>query len=188
MEEDFQLITFSGTILPTNSSNTLNKIIKKVSGEKDIVLRVGISAGGVRSRFKSVIKKIKKKCTNERGSECFITAVFVNYCGSSCTFLALWADYSIALPYSKFGFHRLWLISPNIPIESKKKNAEYYIKQGGNSSWFLENQEKISINQTIGYHFTKQEEIDSGLIDLQLNSYDEFLKLYRSSEYYLHKM
>ena len=79
----FQLIEFSGEIMPQVGYAQLNSVIQQITGKKDIVLLVGESMGGYTHRFKKFFKQMRDRCSSQRGSKCKVTSVFLGQCGSS---------------------------------------------------------------------------------------------------------
>ena len=178
--DDFQLIEFSGELLPLDSQQPLRQVLKQINGKKDLVLKVGESMGGAVYFFHQFIKDIKNQCTRLRGTECSLISVFTAPCGSACTILPLLSDYAIALPEATFGFHRARLAFPRIIIQTKKGLARYYAREGGNRSWFMSHAKVLCQDQTHGYWISKQDEIASGLIDEEMPSFEEFQTRYKS--------
>lgn len=173
--EKGQYISFSGEILFPTQEGKLKKILKSVNGKGDITMIVGMSLGGWAPSFEGFMKDLRNKCSRERGSACKITTVFTDTCGSACVRLPLLSDYAISLPNSQFLVHRRFLIHPNLKIKSAKSMSDSYIELGGNPQWFEKNGERV-FGQTTDYGiyaFTKEEEVESSLIDFQASSIDE---------------
>jgi len=169
----FQLVKFSGEFGPLSPLVALRKVAKKINGKKDILLLVGKSLGGVVWKFRYMIKILRQKCEISRGKRCVLTTIFTNKCGSACTFLPLYSDYSVSTPEAKFGYHTEWVINSRITIRSENEEARYYVNQGG-GQWFLTNSYIFSENQRYGFYISKDEELESGLIDEHISSFREF--------------
>ncbi|MBC7397405.1 MAG: hypothetical protein H7333_08175, partial [Bdellovibrionales bacterium] len=78
----------------------------------------------------------------------------------------------------RFLFHRTWILSSKLTLQSKADLAQHYVRQGGSAEWFEANQEKLSRNDNSFYKMTKQEELESGLIDRQMASWAQFVLEY----------
>lgn len=177
-QEKFQLVEFSGDLLFALSRPQIDLVLSQIHGQKDMVLKVGLSHGGVVSRFEWFIQALKDRCYLEKGSACRLTTVFTARCASACTRFPLLSDHAVSLPSARFGFHRAWVLSSNLPIQSKAGLAESYIRQGGDRSWFEANSEKLSRSQDNFYWMTKKEELLSGIIDQQVKTWAEFVDIY----------
>ena len=173
---NYQLITFEGEIPVGVRFARLRKIIKRIHGRTDLVLKVGESGGGYTAKFKDFIRDIKKQCARRRGRSCHLTAIFTDYCASACTYWPLMADYSVATPGARFGFHRTWMFTSKFTIQSKRGLVNEYIRLGGDPIWFRENLTRINSKQEGCYWMSNSEEIASGLIDEHVSSYHQYIK------------
>lgn len=179
--EKFQLVEFSGELMLAIAHPQIDSVLAQIHGQKNLVLKVGLSHGGVVGRFEWFIQALKDRCYSQKGSHCDFTTVFTARCASACTRFPLLSDHSVSFPKARFGFHRTWFLSPNLPIQSKSDLAESYVRHGGSPEWFEANREKLSRSQENFYWMSKKDEMESGLIDQQLKSWPEFMDSYPST-------
>ncbi len=171
----FQLIEFRGTLFFHQDRTPLKQLLNQIHGEKDILLKVEKNMGGYRPHYVKLIKTIRNTCISRGRKKCTITSVFSSECFSACTLIPLLSDRSISLSNASFGFHRLWIISPGFVIQSKNSFVRYYVSKGADQKWFEHNQERLTSKQFEGYFISKEDEIHSGLIDEQYETFDDFL-------------
>ena len=176
--EKFQLIEFSGHILPHLANPRLKAVLDQITGKKDIVLKVGSSGGGVVSKFNWFAKAIKDRCTRERGSPCRLTAVFTAFCASACTHLPFLADEAIALPGASFWFHRVWVINPKLSFQSRRGFLRSYVKQGADETWFSNHSESLTDDQVNCHRVSQEEAVEAGFIDQRLPNWEAFVDQY----------
>ena len=177
-EEKFQLIEFSGEIFAALIHPDLDQVLAQIHGTKDLVLKVGASQGGVIPRFIWFIEKIKEKCAEKKGSACFLTTVFTHSCASACTLFPLYSDHTVSLPSGRLGFHRTWILSRGLTLQSESRLANVYAQGRGDAQWFSANAERLSSNQVSCYWMTKREEQLSGLIDEEAKNWPAFKSSY----------
>lgn len=176
-QKDFQLVDFSGGI-PISARKGLRKILRQIHGGSDIVLKVGRGFGGSVPAHNWFIRALRNRCSEKRGSECKVMAVFTADCYSACTHWPLRADYAVALPASSFHFHRITLGWPkNWVIETKRGMIRRYARMGANRQWLSDNIEFLVSDQRHLARISKVQELEMGLIDAQVASYQDFLKL-----------
>lgn len=177
-EGSFQLVTFAGELPVAIFNQNFRNTVKSVHGRSNIVLKVGRSGGGFTANFKRIIKTLRNRCSQLRGSRCHVSAIFTDMCASACTFLPLLADYSISLGNVEYGFHSQWIINPNLKIRTENGFVRRYVELGANKNWFEKNKKRLLANQVNGIWIGAFEVRDAGLIDEIVPTYRSFIEKY----------
>lgn len=147
--ENHQEVMFSGDIkTPWEPKKEIKDVLNRLESNKDILVYIDKSWGGVIASFKKIIKGLKSKCS---GSDCTITTYVEEYCGSACIDLLMAGDKRMMAHNAKLGFHRAWMIHPSIPIKSKKKMAKEYIDMGVEPNWMNANLDLFLVSKKTAF-------------------------------------
>lgn len=143
--EKHQEVHFSGEIkTPFENKTAIKKVLKNLERNKNILVYIDKSWGGVVASFKKIIKGIKNKCN---GDSCVITTYIEKHCGSACIDLLMAGDNRLMAHNAKLGFHRTWVIHPTIPISSARIMANQYKKMGANPDWIDANMHIFDVSE-----------------------------------------
>lgn len=144
-----QEIHFSGEMkTPWESKKELNAVLDKLEKNKNTLVYITKSWGGVIATYKKMIKKLKEACD---GNQCLITTYVKEYCGSACVDLLMAGDIRMMRHNAKLGFHRAWVIHPSIPIKSKKKMGNEYKAMGANPEWIDNNLDIFEVSKKTAF-------------------------------------
>lgn len=183
---EFQTIELSGEFGFLTSMKPAKQALENLTLGKNTVLIIKNNNGGYLSKFQDFMDQVKSICSaSESNSSCKLVTYASGKCNSACIDLFVQGDFRIADDRALFGFHRLWMITPGLSIQSNQQMMDKFVKYGADPDWF-KNQTHIfqskdnNLSILSGYDM-----VDARMADTMIRStqwHQTILNFLRSSE------
>lgn len=134
---DHQVVELFGALLGRDGGRA-NKILKSLTPNKDIVLKLNFG-GGFDRAVAAVVKTLHQKCNERNG--CRITTMIPSgaVCASYCIPLYMLGYHRIAYVDSRFGFHTAALFVGKVALRGEAERQ--YRISGVSEEWLIKNRE-----------------------------------------------
>ena len=174
---NYQEVDFEGSMMFKDGRKSLRRLNKTLTSNKDILLIIKDSGGGLTNSFKKFAGLLKKKCFQEKG--CKITTLVKGRCMSSCVELSLVGTERNMCENATFGFHRMWALHPNLVVQSTSSIQKTYKKLGVDAQWLDENRQLFYENQYDGSFIESDQAILGNLVQDYFSDCDYFINQYK---------